>query len=220
MPFSLILGEKPAAFYTKTVHLVLGKMIPVKIKIEGLENFDQNRSYVLVANHRSNLDSVALYNIPHAEYRWAIKKEILKIPILGFFAKRMGNIAIDRKNPQKARFAIEKAVKSISGGINIVFFPEGTRNKEAGLLPFKKGAFHFAIDTSLPILPVTIFNSDKILPKYSLNFKYGTIFLKIHPPIETTGLSKERISDLVEKSQEIIFKSYKDFQKRLNVVSK
>lgn len=202
--FSAIFGEKAAAFYTKVVHHTAALLIPLRVEINGQENFDKNKSYVIIANHRSNLDSVALYKIKGSDYRWVMKNELLRVPIFGFFAKRMGNIAIDRKNPEKAKKSINAAKKRISGGTSVVFFPEGTRNNGEGMLPFKKGAFHFAIDTQLPILPITINHTDKLLPKYSLNLKCGTVEVHIHPEIDTSKYSKDSIVELLNNSRNII----------------
>lgn len=180
------------------------KIIPVKIEVEGRENIKENQSYVVIANHRSNLDPSYIYVATDFDFRWIMKAELLKIPVFGFLCKRMGNIAIDRKNPQKAISTINEVKRTMKNGVSVAFFPEGTRNNKKGMLPFKKGAFHFALDTNLPILPITMNYTDKILPKSSLNVLPGHAKIQIHKPIDIKKYKKNEIMNLVEDARKIM----------------
>lgn len=176
-------------------------IVPVYYDVEGLENIDNEQSYVILANHTSLADALLIYNIFGTKIRTVMKKELRDIPIFGYTCQRMGNIIVDRSNSDSAITSINAAKKKIKNGISIFFFPEGTRNKEKGLKPFKKGAFHIALDMELPILPVTILGASKICSKGSiLSLFPGRVKVVIHDSINTKEYSKDNIDNLIKES--------------------
>ncbi|MBN1498950.1 MAG: 1-acyl-sn-glycerol-3-phosphate acyltransferase [Spirochaetes bacterium] len=190
---ALTVGEKFTGKAVYIYNVIISSLIGLKIQTEGNDNIIPGQSYIVVANHRSNLDPNILYLALKFDFRWIMKIELLKIPVFGFICRRMGNIAIDRKNPALAIKSIQEVKKRISNGKCIAFFSEGTRHNGTGLLPFKKGAFHFAIDAAIPILPVTINYSDLRLPKHSVDVRAGEVKVIIHKPVETSG---RQLSDM------------------------
>lgn len=161
---------------------------PVWVSVEGGHNARRERSYVVVSNHASQFDILALYGWLHLDLKWVMKKELRKIPGVGIGCEKAGHIFVDRARPELAKQAISDALARLGDGIGILFFPEGTRSLDGRLLPFKKGAFRTAIDTGLPVLPVTVVGARDVLPAKTLRLFPGRIRVVIHPPIEAVGL--------------------------------
>lgn len=177
---------------------------PVFVKVRGKEHIVKGQSYVIVANHRSSFDILISYAFLGLRFKWVMKKELAKVPGLGFGSKAIGHIFIDRSNTKKAIESMKNARERIKDGISVLFFPEGTRSKTGRLLSFKKGAFYFAIDLKLPILPVTINGTEDILPPDTFNLSPGTAEIIFHPPINTTSYEKNDIPGLVAQVRGVI----------------
>jgi len=176
----------------------------VNLQVAGREHLDPRQSYVIVANHQSLFDILLLYGFLGLDIKWVMKKELRQVPILGFACAAMGHILIDRSNTSAALASINQASKRIKDGISVVFFPEGTRSRNATLLPFKKGAFRLAVELQLPILPVTIIGSGEILPTDSLHLRPGQAALIFGVPIPTQGYSSDDLTSLIDISRNTI----------------
>ncbi len=162
-----------------------------KVRAVGTENLDPETNYVFVSNHRSYLDTAALFAFTGRRLGLVGKKELLKVPILGVGMQYVNIIAIDRRNPEKAMQSMRKAKEVLENGYSFGVFAEGTRAMPGELLPFKKGAFHLAMQTEAPIVPVAIRHTDEMMGKRTGVAFAGTIELVLLPPIETKGLSIE-----------------------------
>jgi 1-acyl-sn-glycerol-3-phosphate acyltransferase len=178
----------------------------VKVDVEGAEHLHGEGPRVLVANHESWFDVFALCaNLPSG-YRFAVKKELEKVPIWGAAWIACGHISVDRHNRQAAIQSIERA-RSISGehaSIVIVFFPEGTRTTTGALLPFKKGAFVLALQLGVPIIPVAVIGGRQVLPKHSLRVRPGRMRVVVGEPIQVSDLAFEDRDALLERSRAAI----------------
>lgn len=160
------------------------KACGAKVMIRGLEKLDPDRSYIFVSNHRSYLDTATLFRYTGKRIGLVAKKELLKAPILGQGMSFANVIAIDRSNPEKARQSMEKAREVLESGFSFGVFAEGTRAMPGELLPFKKGAFHLAVQTGAPIVPVAIRNTDRLMGKRTGVAYAGTIEMMLLEPIE------------------------------------
>jgi len=166
----------------------------VKVKVQGKENIDKNTSYVFAANHQGAYDIFTVYGYLGHNFKWMMKKSIEKIPFVGFACKMSEQILVDRTSPMAMARSIIDAKKRLRNGMSIVIFPEGTRTYDGRMTYFKRGAFKLAIDFKLPIVPLTIDGSYKILPRTSIfNIKYGTIILTIHKPIPPGSCEMESV---------------------------
>jgi 1-acyl-sn-glycerol-3-phosphate acyltransferase len=168
-----------------------------RIKVIGLENVDPSRSYVFASNHRSYLDTATLFFCAETRMGLVAKKELLKIPVLGQGMSFVNVIAIDRSNPEKAVISMKKARDVMNRGISFGVFVEGTRAMPGELLPFKKGAFHLALQTGSPIIPVAIKNTDWMMGKRTGVAYPGNIQMTLLPPIETVGKTANDIPVLL-----------------------
>lgn len=177
---------------------------PMSVKVKAYDNIDKHQSYIIVANHLSLYDIYVLYGWLGIDIRWVMKKELRKVPFLGFACKILDHIYIDRSSSQMAIESINKAKEKIKNGTSVIFFPEGTRSCDSRLQPFKKGAFKLAVDLGLPVLPVTINNTHRILGKGTMNLMPGTAEMIVHKPIDTSELDRHGINDLAEKARQAI----------------
>jgi 1-acyl-sn-glycerol-3-phosphate acyltransferase len=166
---------------------------------KGQENLDSSRSYVIVSNHQSLYDIYVLYGFLGVDFKWVMKGELRSVPVLGAACAAMGHIMIDRSNTKAALDSINSAQSRIVDGMSVVFFPEGTRSRDGELNPFKKGAFRFALEMGLPILPVVIHGTKDILPSDTIDLMPGQATIEVLPAIETIGLDVEALGDLSDK---------------------
>ena len=177
----------------------------VRVKVIGREKIDLKKPFIVMTNHQSNLDVLALATRLPLQLRWVAKRELLKVPIFGLAIKRMGMIFIDRKDPEKAHEDMKVAGEKIRSGLTVIIFPEGTRSKDGKLLEFKKGGFVMALQTKTPILPITINGSRFCLPKGGLfSLKPGRIELIIHDLVEVAGLTIEDRDRLLTNVRKVI----------------
>jgi 1-acyl-sn-glycerol-3-phosphate acyltransferase len=163
----------------------------MRIRVRGLEQLDPQRTYIFIANHRSYLDTATLFAYLGRRIGLFAKKELLKVPILGFGMGFVNILAIDRSNRERALATVRTATERIRSGVSFGVFAEGTRARPGELLPFKKGAFYMAIETGASVVPVAIKHTDKLMGKGTGTARPGTIEMVILPPVETTGLSTD-----------------------------
>lgn len=183
---------------------LLSWLTPMWVSVEGQRHVDRSRSYVVVANHVSQFDILALYGFLDLDLKWVIKKELRKFPGIGIGCEKVGHIFVDRQNPEAARRAVNEAMDRLGDGVGILFFPEGTRSIDGRLLPFKKGAFRIAVDAGLPILPVTLVGTREICPAKTMRIFPGKARVIVHPPIETAGQSVQELQSLMDSARKAI----------------
>jgi len=177
------------------------RLAAVKVTVDGQENMGPaNTSCVVVFNHQSHLDIPLIISVIPLQLRFIGKIELSRVPFFGAAAVRTGHFFVDRQNHREAMESVRKAGVSVrEKGFSLVFAPEGTRSPDRNLLPFKKGAFVTAIETGLPVLPVTIDGTSLCLPKGSLRARGGPVRVTIHPLVPTDGLTYGDRDDLLEK---------------------
>jgi 1-acyl-sn-glycerol-3-phosphate acyltransferase len=182
----------------------------VKVKTHGIENINREGPFIFVSNHISQFDIVALqYTLP-VKAGFIFKKELSRIPLFGWQLLTGPHIMIDRSNAEKALKSIHKARQKMKKkSVSMILFPEGTRSKNGELQQFKRGAFHLASQVNYPIIPVTIRDSDKLLPKGSLKINKGTINVFFSKPIQTTNIeTRSDELELMAKVRDIISANY------------
>ena len=177
---------------------------PIKVNLKGRKNYSRNSSYVVVANHQSMADIPIIHGFMGLKIKWVMKKELDKIPIFGAACHKLGCIFVDRSDTRAAIHSIHEARKTLPENGSVFFFAEGTRSRDGNLLPFKKGAFIFALETGLPILPVTIRNSFQVLPSDSLDLTPGTIEVVVHPPVCMDSLDADQLDQIVDSIRQTI----------------
>lgn len=163
----------------------------MEVSVKGGEHLDPKQTYVFISNHRSYLDTATLFVYTGRRMGLLAKKELLKVPILGYGMGFVNVMAIDRSNSERARETVASATARIESGISFGVFAEGTRAKPGKFLPFKKGAFYMAVAAGVPIVPVALKNTDVLMGKGTGRCQSGTIEMVMLPPIPTAGLSSD-----------------------------
>lgn len=178
----------------------------VKVEWEGRERLRGQGPRILVSNHESWFDVMALTaNLP-CEYKFAIKKELEKVPLWGAAWQACGHISVDRHNRQAAIQSMERA-RQISGENSdtlIVFFPEGTRSPTGDLQRFKKGAFVLALQLGVPVIPVAVIGGRQIMAKNKMAIRSGSMKVVVGEPISVEGMTFEARDALVESARSAI----------------
>ena len=168
-----------------------GKLVcwltPVIVTVEGVENADPNRTYVVVCNHQSQYDIFLVYGWLKLDLKWVLKAELRKVPGVGIGCEKAGHIFVDRRNTQQARKSISNALERVGDGVGVLFFAEGTRSMDGKLRSFKKGAFRVATSQQLPVLPITLVGTRDIQKPKSMMIFPGKVRMVIHPAIEVDG---------------------------------
>ncbi len=183
---------------------ITGFITPMAVKVRGREHIKKKQSYIIVSNHQSMYDVLVLYGWLGVDLKWVIKKELRKVPVIGFAAEKGGNIFIDRSDPKAAYESLQQARKKVVNGTSIIILPEGTRSRNGEVGEFKKGAFCLARELKLPILPVTIMNTGKILPTGTFDLFPGRAIMKIHQPIDTASCDEASFDELIVTVRDII----------------
>lgn len=181
-----------------------GYLTPMLVKVTGKEHIQKGTSYVIVSNHQSIYDIFLIYGWLGIDIKWVMKKELAKVPGVGFGSKKVGHIFLDRSNSRVALETLNQAKQKLVNGTSVVIFPEGTRSITGQPGTFKKGAFRLALDLKLPILPLTLMGTNHIMPTGTLDIKPGKATLVIHKPIEIQNYNDDNIRELMEKTHEII----------------
>ena len=178
----------------------------VKVEWEGIERLSGQGPRVLVSNHESWFDVMALTaNLPW-EYRFAIKKELEKVPLWGGAWQACGHISVDRHNRQAAIQSMESA-RQVSGenaDTLIVFFPEGTRSPTGALQRFKKGAFVLALQLGVPVIPVAVIGGRQIMAKNKMGIRSGRMKVVVGEPIPVEEMTFDARDSLVERARDAI----------------
>ena len=180
--------------------LVMRTVLGWRILVQEDEFVLGSSPALYMATHQSNLDIVTYGSIFPRGTVAVGKKEILRIPLFGWFFKVTGNILLDRQNRQSAVRSIAAAAERIkSEGLSVWMFPEGHRNLTPTLLPFKKGAFHLAIAGQVPIVPIVSEPIAVILDAHRGLVRPGTMRVRVLAPIPTAGLGPEDVDRLLDE---------------------
>jgi 1-acyl-sn-glycerol-3-phosphate acyltransferase len=167
--------------------------------IEGMDRIDWSEPKVLVANHISDFDVLALAGSLPVPYAFVAKKELERVPFFGTAWKAAGHISIDRSDREKAVQSLQRAGEKMRREKTVVIiFPEGTRSRTGETQPFKKGAFVLAQEARVPIVPVAIRGSDRIKRPGSPRIDPGPIYLNFLPPVEPASFAGQSVDELME----------------------
>jgi 1-acyl-sn-glycerol-3-phosphate acyltransferase len=137
--------------------------------------------------------------------RVILKKEIFRIPIIGWAMRFVGFVPVDRKGVKSGRLSIERATRLIKKKhYSYLIFPEGTRSLDGQMQPFRRGAFFLAVNSQVPIVPITLEGSFELMPKGSSSAKKGTVRVVFHEAVPVQGCGEEDIPQLIEKVRSLI----------------
>ena len=181
----------------------------VKVEVKGRENIKDNESYIFVANHQGSYDIFLVYGYLNHNFKWVLKHTLRKVPMVGKACEAAKHIFVDRTNPKGIKRTIEEAKNTLQGGMSVVVFPEGTRSNDGKIKKFKRGAFQLAVDLNMPVVPMTINGSYKILSKSSFFVNPGKLTLTIHEPIMPPAEGFD-MDTIVEESYQKVVSALED----------
>lgn len=184
-------------------------------KIEKEQELDKDKSYMLIANHTSMVDIMLMLVTVRKPFVFVGKKELVKIPLFGFFYKRTC-ILVDRTSSRSKHGVFDRAQKRINQGLSICIFPEGGVTDDETILldHFKDGAFRLAIDHQLPIVPISFIDNKERFSYTIFSGSPGILRVKVHSFIETEGKTMADKNSLKDQSWKVIHAQLLEFQKK------
>ncbi|MEG1209599.1 MAG: 1-acylglycerol-3-phosphate O-acyltransferase [Leclercia sp.] len=196
---------------------LFGHMAPLfglKVELRLPEGVEKHGNAIYIGNHQNNYDMVTAAKIVQPPTVTVGKKSLLWIPFFGLLYWLTGNLLIDRNNRAKAHGTIAEVVSHFKKRrISIWMFPEGTRSRGRGLLPFKTGAFHAAIAAGVPIIPVCVSNTSN---KINLNrLRNGLAIVEMLPPVDVSKYGKDQVRELAAHCRELMLNKIAELDKEV-----
>ena len=174
----------------------------MKRTIDGVENIDPNKAYVMVMNHNSGIDIFAAYKIP-LNFRWVSKREVFRVPFMGPLLTIHGDIPIERGNPSEAMAKVLSLGKLWLGrGASVAIFPEGTRSKTGEINRFKMGAFNLAKEANVEILPIVMTGTNNMFRKGWLVNWTNHVAIRVMKPISVEEIAATDVKEMAQKVRE------------------
>lgn len=182
-----------------------------QLRVEGRERLPRRGAAVLVANHASFFDILALYAL-FRPFKWVAKKDLVKLPFIGWSILLNRHVTLERGDRESVARMMEQCERWLDRGMPVLLFPEGTRSPDGALLPFKDGAFRLAVKKGVPVIPIAIAGTNEILPKHaSLVSPRGRCGVRVLAPVSPAECGgdvarlRERVrGDIVEERQRLV----------------
>jgi putative phosphoserine phosphatase/1-acylglycerol-3-phosphate O-acyltransferase len=197
LPIWFLSGSKREAlnFSVSVFADTASALIGLRLSINGEEHLWSKRPAVFIFNHQSNVDLVVVSRLLRRDIVGVGKREIRDIPIVGRLLESAGIVLIDRKDTKRAIETMTPLVDAMRiEGKSVALSPEGTRSVTPRLAPFKKGAFHLAMQAGVPIVPIVIHNSGDVQPKGDFLYHPGTVHVDVLPPVDTSAWSVDTLN--------------------------
>jgi 1-acyl-sn-glycerol-3-phosphate acyltransferase len=182
----------------------------IKAQVKGQENINPDIPHVFMCNHQSYFDIFALLAYLPSDFKFILKRELMKIPLLGLAMRRAGYFAIERENPREAIRSMEEVAEKVKTGTSVLVFPEGTRSIDGRLQPLKKGGFHVAVKSGCDIVPIAITNTCRIVTKGSRTINKGAIGIHFGEPISVKDYSRKDLPGLMDRVRKAILEMMKE----------
>lgn len=195
-------GYYPGKWWSK----LMVRIFLLPVTVEGRENLEPEQSYVFVANHQGAFDIFLIYGYLGRNFKWMMKRELERIPFVGYACRKARFIFVDKRNPGKVRETYGMARETLSSGMSLVVFPEGARTFTGQMRDFKKGAFMLSDELQLPIVPLTINGSFDVLPRMKdwHWVSWHPLRLTIHQPIYPVGKGQENVLATLRQSYDSV----------------
>lgn len=182
--FSLLIGRKRGGYWPPKIWSMLCCWLTfVTVSVKGRDNIEAKQSYVFVANHQGAYDIWALYGFLGHYFTWMMKKSLIKFPVVGWACWCSGQIFVDNSSAAAIKQTMQKAEQTLSGGMSLMVFPEGSRSFTGKMGTFHKGAFQLALEFQLPVVPITIDGAFDVMARTTFVPHWGHIEITIHKPI-------------------------------------
>lgn len=193
-------SQRVVSFVSKGILFLSG----VKLTVIGLDNIPEDEGVLFVLNHRSYFDILACYASTSKKAAFIAKKELKYFPFINVWMIFINCLFLDRDNIRQGLTVILEGIEMVKKGYSIFIAPEGTRNLEEEMLPFKEGSLKIAQKTGCPIIPVSISNADNIFEQHVPWIKKGHIIIEYGKPVYPKQLDKEDQKQLGKYVRNII----------------
>jgi 1-acyl-sn-glycerol-3-phosphate acyltransferase len=171
-------------------------VVGARVTYHELQRAREHLPCIFIANHQSMVDIWVMFAVIPPTTRFVAKAELFRIPVFGWALSSCGCIPIDRANRGEAIRSLRSAAEKIRSGLSVVLYPEGSRGDDGRLRPFKKGAFHLAVQAGVPIVPVVISGSHAVLPARSIRANPGPVEVHLEPPVDARPYQPDNHDDL------------------------
>lgn len=176
----------------------------VRVTVEDHSGLDPEQTVLLVSNHQGDFDIPVLLGYSGRKLAFVAKKELANIPSVSQWMGLMGCIFLDREDRRKQVRQIRQTVEQLQQGLSMVIFPEGTRSRGGPMRPFAAGSLNIAEKAGVPILPVTLVDTYKVLPKGKFLLQGTSVKMILHPAVQTNELTKEEKRNLHTRVRDIV----------------
>jgi 1-acyl-sn-glycerol-3-phosphate acyltransferase len=182
-------------------HLIL-RTTGVRVRARGLERLDPHASYVVASNHQSIYDIPVLFDTLPLQLRFVAKASLGHVPFMGWHLRRTGHLLVQRENPGAG--ILERMKRLVGDQVSLIVFPEGTRSRDGRVARFKGGPFRIAVDSGLPIVPVSVSGTRHVMLKGRLMTCPGDVELTVHAPVPTAGLAGADVRQLADRVRAVV----------------
>jgi 1-acyl-sn-glycerol-3-phosphate acyltransferase len=186
----------------------------VRVTVEGLDRIPPGTTYVFVSNHQSIYDTPVIFASLPYQLRIIAKESLARFPVLGWHLKRGGHLFVDRQHPDRAGI-LQRWRTLVSEGLSLIIYAEGTRSADGRVARFKAGSFLLAIEAGLPIVPLAVIGTRRVMPKGRLRTEPADVRLIVHDPIQPPAIEAPTIQDaraLADRAHEIVAAAVHDAQ--------
>jgi len=181
------------------------KTTGVAVEVEGLDRLDRSRSYIFASNHQSIYDIPILFASLPFQLRILAKESLGRIPFMGWHLQRTGHVLVDRSNPGAG--VVRKMKRLVNEGHSLIVFPEGTRSTDGSVGRFKGGSFIIALQSGLPVVPISVIGSRHVMFRGELMVRPGRVRVVVHEPIETRSVPREAVREFASSVREVVASS-------------
>jgi 1-acyl-sn-glycerol-3-phosphate acyltransferase len=197
LPFGI---REPLLRIAKWAMALGAKVLGIKIEVNGRERIDPKSRYIFMANHLSFLDGPMMFMLIPQCVRVILKKQVLRIPVVGQGMRYVGFVPVDRKGIRGGRKSIEMAARLMrKQGYSYLIFPEGTRSRDGRMQAFKRGGFFLALESQAAVAPITISGTYELMPRGEMFAKRGRVRVLFHPPVGIEGYNQSNMPVLMER---------------------
>lgn len=211
IPYTFVTGDSRPLFYFGRLGVKIGFFLArIRVVIHGRDRLGDRPHFIYMMNHNSNLDAPAVFISIPGPVRALGKQELFKLPVLATAMRMGGFVPVDRSNRDSAIESVRRAAALAGDGHSFLMAPEGTRSRTGKLLNFKKGGFYMAIESGVPVLPITVTGAYELMPPGTFAIRPGRIDVHFHEPVETTHMSSNARSELMGLVRAPILEKLKD----------
>ncbi len=213
--YTIFSGSPELMYHAAMIGVRVGvRLAGIRVRVEGAENIPAGVC-VFVANHVSNLDPPAV--VPAIPRRIALlaKKEVFRIPILSRAMRLANFVAVNRADPESAAASLLEAVEHLRNGVSYLVFPEGTRSPDGRLRPFRKGSFVMAIQAGVPVVPISVIGTQKLMRKGEWAVRPGEVVVRFGPPVDASSLTMEQRGELLARTEALVAEGLPEDQRPL-----